>query len=59
MEKKHAKSNKKFHLGGGWGGLGPPLDAFGCLLAVFWMFKIDLLLSIGPKWAPRGLLDEF
>ena len=37
------------HLGGVWGRLGPPLDAFGCLLAVFWTFKIELLSSIGPK----------
>ena len=47
------------HLGGVWDGLGPLLGALGRLLAVFWTFKIELLSSIGPKWAPRGLLDGF
>ena len=47
------------HLGGVWVRLGLPLGAFGRLLAVFWAFKIELLSSIGPKWAPRGLLDGF
>ena len=46
-------------LGGVWGRLGPPLGAFGRLLAASWTFKIELLSSIGPKWAPRGLLDGF
>ena len=60
------KSNKNqfgeglgLYLGGIWGRLGPPLGAFGCLLAAFWTFKIELLSSIGPKLAPRGLLDGF
>ena len=47
------------YLGGVWGRLGPPLGAFGRLVAAFWTFKIELLSSIGPKWAPRGLLDGF
>ena len=46
-------------MGGVWGGLGPPLGAFGRRLAVFWPFKIELLSGIGPKWAPRGLLEGF
>ena len=46
-------------LGGVWIGLGPPLGAFGRRLAVFWPFKIELLSGIGPKWAPRGLLEGF
>ena len=46
-------------MGGVWGRLGPPLGAFGRLLVVFWTFKIELLSSIGPKWAPRELLDGF
>ena len=47
------------YLGGVWGRLGPPLGAFGRLLAAFGTFKVELLSSIGPKWAPRGLLDGF
>ena len=47
------------HLGGVWVRLGLPLGAFGRLLAVFWAFKIELLSNIGPRWAPRGLLDGF
>ena len=65
-KKSIQKSNKNlfweslgFHLRGVWGHLGPPLDAFGRRLAVYWPFKIDLLSGIGPKWAPRGLLDGF
>ena len=58
-EKKHPKSNKKFHLGGGWGGLGPPLGAFGRLpedkKTTFWEDKCFL----PTKWAPKGLLDAF
>ena len=46
-------------MGEVWGRLGPPLGAFGCLLAVFWTFKIELLSSIGSKWAPKELLDGF
>ena len=46
-------------MGGVWGRLGPPLGAFDNLLAVFWTFKIELLSSIGSKWAPKGLLDGF
>ena len=60
------KSNKNqfweglgLYLGRVWGRLGPPLGAFGSLLAASWTFKIELLSSIGSKWAPRGLLDGF
>ena len=48
-----------FHLEKIWGRLRPPWGAFCRLLAVFWTFKIELPLNIGPKWAPRGLLDGF
>ena len=48
-----------FYLGGVWGRLGPPFGAFGRHVAAFWTFKIELLSSIGLKWAPRGLLDGF
>ena len=47
------------HFGGGWDGLGPLLGALGRLLAAFWTFKFELFFSIGPRWAPRGLLDRF
>ena len=60
------KSNKNqfgeslgLYLGRVWGHRGPPLNAFGQLLVAFWSFKIELLSSIGLKWAPRGLLDGF
>ena len=46
-------------MGRVWGRLGPPLGAFDRLLAVFRTFKIELLSSIGSKWAPKGLLDGF
>ena len=42
------------HLGGVWHGLGRLLGALGRLLAVFWVFKIELFSSMGPRWAPRG-----
>ena len=65
-KKSVQKSNKNqfweglgLDLGGVWGRLGPPLGAFDRLLAVFWAFKIELLSSIGSKWAPKGLLDGF
>ena len=47
------------HLGRIWDALGPLLDALGRLLAVFWAFKVELFSSMGPRWAPRGLLDRF
>ena len=47
------------HLGGVGGGLGPLLGALGRLLVVFWSFEIEFFPSIGPRWAPRGLLDRF
>ena len=53
-------------LGGSWASFGQVLDglglllgALGRLLAVFWMFKVELFSSMGPRWAPRGLLDRF
>ena len=46
------------HLGGVWDGLGPHLGALGRLLAVFLAFKVELFSSIGPRWAPKGLLDR-
>ena len=65
-KKNIRKSNKNLfweglglHLGRVWDRLGPPWGAFCRLLAAFWTFKIELLSSIGPKWAPRGLLDGF
>ena len=33
--------------------------ALGRFLVVLGAFKIKLLLSIDPKWAPRRLLDRF
>ena len=60
------KSNKNqfweglgLYLGRVWGRLGPPWVAFDRLLAVFWAFKIELLSSIGSKWAPKELLNGF
>ena len=47
------------HLGRVWAGLGPLLGALGRFLTVIWAFKVELLYSIGPRWAPRGLLDRF
>ena len=47
------------HLGGVWDCLGPLLGAFGRFLVNFCAFKIQLFYSIGPKWAPRGLLGGF
>ena len=40
-------------------GLGLLLGALGRFLAVLGTFKIELLENIGPRWAPRGLLDRF
>ena len=42
-----------------WDGLGPHLGALGRLLVVFWTFKIQFFSGIGPRWAPRGLLNRF
>ena len=47
------------HLGRVWDALGRLLVALVRLLAVFWAFKIKLFLSIGPRLAPKGLLDRF
>ena len=46
-------------LGWVWDSLGPLLGALGCIFTVFWTFEIELFSSIGPRWAPRGLLDRF
>ena len=35
------------------------LDALGRFLAAFWTFGIQLFLSMGPRQAPKGLLDRF
>ena len=43
----------------GWEGLGILLGAFGRLLVVFWTFELELFSSVGPTWAPKGLLDSF
>ena len=53
-----------------WEGLGPHLrgvwDSLGCLLCTFrrflsvsLVFEIALFSSIGLRWGPRGLLDQF
>ena len=47
------------HLGGVWGGLGPLLAALGRHLLVLWVFKIQFFSSMGPTWAPKGLLGRF
>ena len=47
------------HLGVVWDGLGPLWVALGRFLLVFLVFKIELFSSMGPRWAPRGLLDGF
>ena len=40
-------------------GLGNLLGTFANFLAVFWTFKIQFFSGIGPRWAPRGLLNRF
>ena len=40
-----------------WNGLGLLLGALGRFLAVFCTLKKKLFSSIGPRWAPKGLLD--
>ena len=47
------------YLGRVWGGLGPLWASLGRLLAIFFMFKIEAFSSMGPRWGPRGLLDDF
>ena len=66
LEKHVQKSHKNrfweglgLHLGRVWDGLGPLLGALGRFLAVFGAFEIKLFPSIGPRWAPRGLLERF
>ena len=51
------------HLGRVWDGLGrllgaEILGAFGCFLAAFGAFQIDLFSSMGARWAPKGLGDR-
>ena len=47
------------HLGGVWDALGSLLGTLGRLLAVLGAFKIQLLQTIGSRWAPKFLLDRF
>ena len=46
-------------MGGVWDNLGPLLGTLGRFWVVLGGFEIELLSSIGPRWAPRGLLDRF
>ena len=46
-------------MGRVWDGLGPLLGTLGCLLPIRGAFKIEVFSNIGPRWAPRGLLDRF
>ena len=67
IKKKHAKKTPKNlileglepNLGRVWDALGSLVVTFGRILTLFWTFKIISCKSIGPRWAPRGLLDEF
>ena len=47
------------NLGRVWDALGSLVVTFGRILTLFWTFKIISCKSIGPRWAPRGLLDGF
>ena len=44
-------------LGVVWDGLEPLLDALGSFFAVSLAFKIELFSNMGPRWAPKGLLE--
>ena len=65
--KKNAQKSHKnlswdglgLHFGRLRDGLGPLVGALGRLLAVSWPFKIKLFFSIGPRWAPKCLLERF
>ena len=46
-------------MGGVGEALGRLLGTLGRLLAVLGAFKIQLLQTIGSRWAPRDLLDRF
>ena len=46
-------------MGGVWEALGRLLGTLGRLLAAFWVFKNDVFSSMGPRLAPRGLLNAF
>ena len=48
-----------FHLGKVWEGLQRLLGALRRLLPCFEAFKLVSFSSVGPRWAPRGLLDRF
>ena len=47
------------HLGGVWDSLGCLLCTFRRFLNVSLVFEIALFSSIGLRWGPRGLLDQF
>ena len=47
------------HLNMVWGALRRLVAALGRFWAISSAFKPELLQSIGPKWAPRGLLEGF
>ena len=49
MLKKWIWDGLGLHLGGVWDALGRLLGALGCLLAIFLVFKIELLVNNGPK----------
>ena len=63
LENVRQKIVQKMIFGGSWApfgkGLGRSWASFGRFWAIFGMFKIDLFYNIGPRWAPRGLLDRF
>ena len=46
-------------MGGVWDNLGPLLGTLGRFWVVLRGFEIELLSSIGPRWAPRDLRDRF
>ena len=66
LEKTKAKFTQMLNLGRSWAyqaqvweGFGILLGAFGRLLVVFCTFLLNLFSSVGPRWAPKGLLDSF
>ena len=66
LEKTRAKFTQILNLGQSWAyqahvweGLGILLGAFGHLFVVFWTLWLELFSSVGPRWAPKGLLDSF
>ena len=63
MRKKAPKNlileGVRLNLGRVWDALGSLVVTFGRILTLFWTFKIISCKNIGPRWAPRGLLDGF